>query len=798
MPTISNKKNLGSIFGGKIASINYNFQTSSEPSTATITVLSENNQFIEPNFNDQVSIPPFGFQMLVTEVGTRKDSQYKTLQVELIDSTSKILDKELVLIFGEHTDLEYKLNNDLFYVNNSVFVPKEYYFNGAIFNETIKFPELQDNYLKSFEDGINVIGTARATYTEPGSENLTGKDNLKGDPVWITFQAGVLKEALSSYSGNFIYKADLSGNLNVVYGFTLKNLKNLVESKGLSFDNGDIMLDESLFFTESGTIREVLSACLSKIGRSFYVDPFTQKIVVISNADIAKINNNLLIKFSSFENVSGATQVSLKKSIADVEATHFVLKGNLDFVDRGSKSGSNDPRARKQVLYKLDSKYLTDDLKSADIDLIKRVAPAVFTITDEAALDNYVFALGISYPTNNWGILYGLKDYRPGEFEKKENDSALYPNWQREIIEENAETPFDFGFYDKTKTVGARPLYRGESGEDTAKSASEADFFQNVKDFIQLWSGTYFSAPMTEAQIDKREYQERAKWMLGLDNTFDFVKVNGEAYIQEITELEFLVRLLKRAGAKTNYKVKEIASKAYKNAIGDGDYFILGLRKLFFGSSIKSDEIYRMLGENFWGYFSASSESRYLLYTKEAQDVVSKVEEACLEAFEEEEKKVKEKLVVRYIKVNPDKDPNEESGQDEVYDVPTPMFLRNLNSSVQNFSKRSLTIIEDRYSEIKLFLENIGELNPEFSGPFITTQIDYFRPPLKSDFDISNGIDSVSISISEAGVTTSVTYSSRKFAQIDISVARDMIGSKAAKFIKNNRLAAFRKNQSRM
>ena len=130
---------------------------------------------------------------------------------------------------------------------------------------------------------------------------------------------------------------------------------------------------KNIFFSESGTIREVLSSCLAKVGRSFYIHPFTQKIVIISNADIAAINTNLYQKFSSFANVSGATQISLKESVSDVEATHFILKGDLEFIDNGSKNGSKDPRSRKQVLYKLDSSSLSSEIKDADVDLIKRI-----------------------------------------------------------------------------------------------------------------------------------------------------------------------------------------------------------------------------------------------------------------------------------------------------------------------------------------------------------------------------------------------------------------------------------------
>ena len=103
-------------------------------------------------------------------------------------------------------------------------------------------------------------------------------------------------------------------------------------------------------------------------------------------------------------------------------------------------------------------------------------------------------------------------------------------------------------------------------------------------------------------------------------------------------------------------------------------------------------------------------------------------------------------------------------------------------------------MIQNRYSEIKLFLENIGSLNPQFSGPFISTSVQYFRPPVRSDFDIENGVESVSVSMSDSGVTTSVNYSSKKFAQVDLSILRDLFGA-SRNFTKQLFRQSFKKNR---
>lgn len=800
MPTITERKSLGSLFGGNIASINYNFQAGSEPSTATITIVSESNSFLIPDWNELVSIPPFGFSMLKTKHSIRDDTNYKTLQIELIDGLSSVLDTELVLVYGEHTDPYYKLNNPLYDVYEGTFFPKSVYPPNSQFNTDVKFPTLVQNYVKEHGGGINVIGIPRATYVQNRSQNITGSSRSKESSEWWSFDAGNLNEQVSSFRNSFNYSANKSGSINVKYGYTLKNLSLLMSSKNISFDSSSnsIMSNEDILFSESGTIRDVLTACLSKIGRSFYVDPFTQKIKIISNSDISRINSNLKSKYSNFSSVSGAKQISLSESIAEVEAKHFVIKGDLNYSSSNRGPRSEKDRALKQVLYKLDADSLAGDLKTADVELIKRISPLVYTISDNDALDRYLFGLGLVYPTNEWGTLYGIEEYRAGDFQEKtknaDENSQNLKEWEKFIIDNHDN--FDFVYYQLSDTVGARELYQGTDGEVMARSGSDSNYYQDVKDFSSLWAGVYFSVPMNLSEVESRNYQDQAKWLLGLDNSFDFVIVNGESYIGEIESLQFLYRLLKRIGAKTNYKVKEIAKRAYKDAIGEGDYFLLGIRKMFYGSEINSDELHRLIMESFYSFDDISSNTRYLLYTKNAAEVVAKIEKACLEAFKKEASKVKDKLVVKYTLIEPDEDPSENSNQEELHETPSALSILNQNSNVTNFSKRSLTVFQDRIEEVKLFLENMGELNPQFSGPFITTEIEYYRPPLKTDFDMENGVDSVSVSISDKGVSTNIKYSSRKFAEVDGSLIREMLGSSAGRPQKSFNPNAFTKNRT--
>ena len=72
----------------KIASLNFNYQPNSSPSSATITVVSENNTYIEPKLYSRIVLPILGIPMRVIEVQYNDDSDSRTLQVELLDELS--------------------------------------------------------------------------------------------------------------------------------------------------------------------------------------------------------------------------------------------------------------------------------------------------------------------------------------------------------------------------------------------------------------------------------------------------------------------------------------------------------------------------------------------------------------------------------------------------------------------------------------------------------------------------------------------------------------------------------------
>ena len=810
----NSRKKIGSLFGGEVMTVNYNFQSGSESSTCTLTLISKNNEFIEPELNQRVSVPPFGLPMTVLSTSVRQDPQYKVLQVELIDSLSEILDRELVLIYGEHTDLDYKLNVDPYKLYKGLCLSKAVYPSALSFNNELKFPSLSKDTIKNYGDGINVIGFPRVRFKEKRAQNITGSDKLSPPDQWITFDAGEINQNLTDYDNSafFVYSSEIAGSLELKFGYTIKNLKDLIISKGVSFDSESLRFldDENVLFTETGTLRSTLTSALSKMGRSFYIDPFTQKIHIVTNADIVRINQALNEKYLSFENTEGAEQLNLTKSIQNVEATHFVAKGDLD--DLTGTQGQDDqtqvePRRKRQAFYKLDTSTLTAQLVTQDdLFLIKNIAPYQSIVQDDEATNRFAFGLGLLRNTNTWGSLYGEKEY---DFKGTNNILSKEQGSWYEALNQSAEN--DFIGFDPNSANNAIFL-RQRDGRQPARSVSDAGYLSFISDLVTLWGGVYFSAPMSEYQYRTRDYSNST--VNGANgSSFNIIIEDGEKYIAEVSELSFLQNILKEykkkaneAGIATpnilNYKVKDIAEIAYSKArpvtaeAGEGTpisrkprYYGIAINNLFFGEQTRGDiDLRDDIMENVY-LFSNDRNQRFLPYSNQAPTKIKNISDICLASFNGYSEKIRDKIIINYIKVRNDGSSDDDG--DDVTEIPELFYIENFPSKSQNFSKRNVSFFKGGYLETKLFVENINEINPQFDGPFITTDIKYYRPPEKSDFDIGSGVDSVSISVSNQGVSTAVKYSSKKFAQIDTSISTDL----ALKFFKTANQNAFTKNQ---
>lgn len=811
MPIENSRKNLGSLFGGEIMTLNYNFQAGSEASGCTLTLISKDNKFLEPKMTEVVTLPPFGIQMSVVSTSIKQDPNYSVLQVELVDSLSDILDKELVLIYGEHTDLDHNLNNSGYFVAKSLFVPKEDFPQNKLINRGIHFPVISKNIIKNYGDGINVIGFPRVTFKDkvpmiftldPDSEQDLGRGVEFQGHQWITFDGRELNKELSSHT---LIDEDLLGpifdsipldaaNADIRFGYSLKNLRDLIVSKGVSFEEKsfELLNDENVLFSDSGTLRETLTSCLSKVGKSFYVHPLTQKIHVLTNNDVATINNNLNQKYLNFENTEAAEQLTLSKSIKEVSANHVIVKGKLDANSQQFQSqGVEVPRKlRKHVFKKVSTEkfFKFAEIGDQEIHLLKHVAPYYFvTQLDKEATDRFIFALPVSGfsggDTSSWGALYGQKEYTVTDksYIPKKNSA-----WFRNL---NSDPDFSFDGFNLDNCEQAL-LLKGANGK-TAISPSESGYLDMVSSITQLCNGIYLGSPLSQNRIDNRSYERSS----------DIFFVKSDEKVLEREEFSFLGPIFEKMRLASgngllgqNMTMRELAEQANVRIAGSNEFYPVFIDPItantfFTGEEIANLPFRKRVIENVYKFTGKTG--RFLPFHKEAGERIKNVALACKRAFDRIT--VKDKLIFKYF-ITESNSSFDDQGEDA--EIPEFFSIKAIPSNTEFFTKRQLNPFSSGYSETQLFLQNMNELNPQFEGPFISTTVNYYRSPTRDDFDMENGVNSVSVTAGDNGVSTSIKYSSKKFGKVDTSVMTDFLGEKSIDFIKENRrLDAWKRNQ---
>ena len=803
------KKNLGQLFGGKIVSINYNFQTSNQPSTATVTVVNETQTYQTPEFGSTVSIPPFGIQMDVVSIGQIK-SAYKHLQVELVEKSHEILDKELILIYGLHTTHQSELNKDIYWTFKSYFVDDQYW-------SSPRNPKMQSPVYtnKRSENGLNVLGFARASINDLKGIPINGDFEFVPDTTSLKFDKGVINtEVSTASSSNWVFDESGPSKLSIEYGYTLSELRALLIRLGIKFlDNSDsFLIDDNVLFSSAGTVREVLSSVLSKIGMSFYVEPISQKIKIITNSDIAKMNANILSTHKDF-NEPCASQLSYFESVKDVNAPHVVLKGEFNRSDDEAPSQFNfDPPKRRDRLFRVSEPDITG-LDERQLNYIYRFLPLSLLGLPDETIKAYIYGTAVYENSDiaDWGELYGKEDLEVsiddywkenGTFDAEGNPANAISKFWNEVEKEGTINYFD----PKTDGETAKLLFKrvkGKGGNVDPTSPSDK-YIPFIHDFAKMWGGIYISDAMNEREANTREYLEVTR----KGKSVVTFTADSASLITEHDQLSFLVNLLKQGGHPTKVTIKDLAlhtkAKHVVTVVGSDplqsgsnvdikgtNFHVIAIVKEPLGREIENlpEDTTKYIGSNLQ-HIEKPAEDKptipksetFVLGSKGFKPMMTSLRKnfsLLLKASAEERD---DYINISFFKLREDNTTFNSGDENPFLDIGTPNFLRNIESDSKCFYQRSLEILQMGQVEAQLFLDNFGDLNPAVPCPLISSSIKYERPPSKDDFNIENGLNSISIAITAGGgITTTIAYSSRKFARIEKSIARDYLGASQTK-----------------
>lgn len=791
---------LGKLFGGNIAGINYNFQPSSQPSSATILIVNEKEEYQLPNFGSTVNLPVFGMPMTVVS-RTFTQSKYKTLQIEVVDKLHEILDKELVLIYGLHTDHQSKLNDQFYWTFKSYFVDERYW-------KAPRNPRMEEPVYPSRNQrgggGINILGFARATINDIKSTPVNEGYDFEPDATYLKFDKGILRNDISTAnSGDWEFDENGPPNLSIQYGYTLSELKALLIKLGIRFADGSgkYLDDTTVLFNDAGTLRQVLSSALSKIGMSFYVDPLSQKIKVITNADIAKINTNIKSLNREIDNDQCATQMSYSETVKGIDAKHIVLKGDLNQVDLesgGDSNGNSEPVRRTDKLYRLAARDITKR-SSDELNYIYRFLPLILMGLPNHVIEAYIFGTAVYEDETDWGDLYGENDLKLDDESFWRKDAEVedgVSNRQKIFWDAVIANGPSYNFFDAdTNGETAKLLYKlDDNGSRIDPTPVTDDYIPYMQDFAQMWGGIYISDAMNFKEAEARVYSTRTK----REQSVTTFIANQDSFISEYNELNFLTNLLQKGGNRSSsVTIRQLAQNTKSNLtpsrtagqsgantdIVGSRYHVIAIQKL---SIPNIDELpqrlAREIGANLVKYnipVFPNGSNTFVLGTKGFKSLMKSMRKTFDRILRDSTKKRYDYILLSYFKTKEDTaQPNNDNAENPFHDKGLPNFLRNIPAQEKCFYQRSLDVRNMSVSEAEFFLRNAGTLNPTTPCPLVTATIRYNRPPTISDFDIENGLSNINITVNgEGGISTTITYSSLKFVNIDPSISRDYLGS---------------------
>jgi hypothetical protein len=817
MPLITQNTSLGSAFGGKIASLNYNYQPNSSPSTATITVVSENNRFIEPQLLSDFVIPNLNAKLKITQVQYNDDGNTKVLQVEMQDRLSFILDKNLILVRGIHSS---GVEGD------KISGKWKFYESSGIPNSSNPQPVRTGvNKIKN----IAIIGSLRTTLTFDASEDADGIPEKIESPQKahyinsklfykddIKFYEDKLRE--EHYTQEQTWGYSFSELLAAINSFGLK----VKTSQGFSFFSPFI---NRIVLSDAGTIRSVLSSALSKFGKSFYIDPIDESIVITDNTFIRSINNNIESIYKGNINNLGATSLNVKKSCTEVTGRHFVVKSTDQQSTRQGESAENSIRPRRasasrfrKVFY---DKSKVEIIDKREKELLKRIAYLYGTGLDDYLIQLYLFSLAKKYDPHNWTgqpekAFYGGKKENGSTFidktkfiQVKKGENETKDTWEQDLIDSQ---PHNF---DMTKLFGAFPNTRTvlETKNNVERivpgvypAAPPDKVRQFVEDFIFIAKGIFVSTPI-----------QSIRRALGWDFTDTRgLKIIGpfrsDEKVKTISELAPIQRLFDRVGGNQNITIDNLRLAAGQSkGLGKNAYYYIGIvenKEILVSPKFnQSYDIPALLEKNLYVFNyeqqNKQSPQQYLVYTRDAEKIINNIEKVCLDAWNYTFESNLDNVVIRYIyrpiaerrgkdnSQSQDPDPGSE-------EVPTWHSISHDFSNIKLSSKVELDFYEGPIGDAVTVLNNINTVSKEQEGPYYEASVSYFRPPQISDLNVKNGFSSLSCSFAgDNGVTTNISYSTNKYQNVDKSVITQ-IGSSNINKSAIDSTAAFAKNTGKV
>jgi hypothetical protein len=828
MPNYVNNAPLGSAFGGKIATLNYNYSPNEGPSSATITIVSENNRYIEPILLSNFNIPILNIPMVIVEVQYNDDSTARTLQIELIDKTSLYLDTNLILVNGVHSS---GVEGNSSSSNSFHFYPKT---TGTINNNSFgNKGRLSITSGGSGGRNCRYIGGLRSTVKVSSAwdgDTQLFKNNTQPYTT-VVFQDNKFRQDLSGKKAGSILpifqKFGDTSNFEVSneWGYTFNQLCNNISIPIRNKPN----INDNYYFNQAGTCRSVLSGVLSSLGKSFYINPFDGSINIIDNGFINQINRTLSLKYTSLLKESfsdnSITSINIKKSCKETTGRHTVLTGSYENnVDKSGGGGSGDTNIPDKPQYRTFYKYSNVDVISpSERKFFQKILPLFWFNFSQRSVDDFIYALAKLEDPTTWSeksgdesIYSGNTDsngntmidktnpkatLRPSDLNKSGEDlEALLSSEYISIMLENISSGNIPDKFDLNQEIDIYPnTRRAKVGENFTLNAAAVSPYEKISPYIEGINMALFTLHVTKPISKKKALS--MNWASPSSGQKDPINNNikiagpyaSDTKISDIPELAPLNFILSRFGKETKITIgkmaKDAAGNFRSNQSGDVStgYHFIAIKDIaaILPKNLGTipNDIIKSIEMNVFSSapINESSTGPILALTKRGQTSIKNIAEKNAQIFQEIVDNIRRStntnFRIPYTKLDENdasyEYPDNTASEPELPEVKS---IRTIPTKQPTSGDAGMTKIElDTYQGS---IEDLSYIDDSFfketPGPSFEASITFFRPPIKSDLDVFSGLSSISCSFKGDGVETNVSYSTRNYLNMDKSLVQQL------------------------
>lgn len=817
-------------YGGYITNISFNFQVGSQLSSASVTIISEDGNYIEPKLGSRFIMPfDLGFSMTINETRIERTGSSKTLRVDLVDNSIQNLDLNLVLVRGEQTTGVKKTDQDTRVseakIYNLLDMPEDAWPN-YILNKNTDRGEFFDTPSRnpSLLNGTNnvwIIGGGKSVFTPTNmitypvqEENYVRWKTF--DPkdekeFFLVFKDKDFKENLSEFGDeDIINKGAIIKNnaadVSLQFGYTAKEFRTLLFKLGVRIDDSAGYLNnEYILFDSAGTVRDCLAAIASKLGFFFYYDMSKSggggtTLVILGNKHITNINKN--IKKLEANTGPDAVALSSTQTMKGLDAKHVLIKGEISekqSTRTGGYSGMNN--IGKKTPFKrvpLESLFAQSEKVNNKV-LNNFFSLFLSTAKDEQNLfDAFVYAyhqgvdlfppIGELYDEAHCALVdrieFNLDSYtaNPRFEEEAKEFKGINIAGQAFAYNLTRNKERKDGKLKDLKDKGQIPIPPSNSG-----------FYKVLKLFYDFMYSVYISSAVPSYKAGQMDFSDPAYTVSGTFSSTDKVK-DVPVFSELMTTLDDYKMTEEPFGDVT---VGALATAAGIEGIGDRADNIVGERLFFIAVRNAGDmlpnrtklekeqadefgvKIDKLIRDNI--AVVSVNESTKLITSEKVDEVANFVVDSSERLHKEFRDENQQTITLTYTRKNDQDNIDFDQNFDESSVLkPNKYSLNHIpdgrTKTEDMVEKISLVYINGPKKDTDLFLENatsnINEysLVPIFKGPMRILEVQYSRPPNADDFDPTKGVDSMSVNISDNGVSTSIKYSAKKYLALDQGV----------------------------